>query len=107
MPGDRLICAATAAMVIAVASFAAVVSYSHIYDLGRLHGQDGTAGTAAAAVGGRADPGRLAGAAARGPQRALSASPGPVRTVAGVRGTIAANGASGWPYGPVGVVLST
>jgi hypothetical protein len=43
VPGDRLICAATAAIVIAVAAFAAVVSYSHIYDLGRLHGQDGTA----------------------------------------------------------------
>jgi ribosomal protein S18 acetylase RimI-like enzyme len=34
---------ATAAVVCAVAAFAAVVSYSHIYGLGRTHGQDGTA----------------------------------------------------------------
>jgi hypothetical protein len=34
---------ATAAVVCAVAAFAAVVSYSHIYGLGRAHGQDGTA----------------------------------------------------------------
>jgi hypothetical protein len=40
---DRLIRAATAAVVCAVAAFAAVVSYSHIYDLGHAHGQDGTA----------------------------------------------------------------
>ena len=43
MTGDRLIRAATAAVVTAVAAFAAVVSYYHIYDLGRAHGQDGTA----------------------------------------------------------------
>ena len=43
MTGDRLIRAATAAVVTAVAAFAAVVSYSHVYDLGRLHGQSGTA----------------------------------------------------------------
>jgi hypothetical protein len=41
--GDRLIRAATAAVVGAVAAFAAVVSYSHSYDLGHAHGQDGTA----------------------------------------------------------------
>ena len=41
--GDRVIRLATAAMVCAVAAFAAVVSYSHIYGLGRAHGQDGTA----------------------------------------------------------------
>jgi hypothetical protein len=42
--GDRLIrtATATAAVVCAVAGFAAVVSCSHIYDLGRAHGQDGT-----------------------------------------------------------------
>ena len=43
MSGDRLIRFATAAVVCAVAGFAAVVSYSHIYDLGHAHGQDGTA----------------------------------------------------------------
>jgi hypothetical protein len=43
MTGDWLIRAATAAVVTAVAAFAAVVSYSHVFDLGRLHGQSGTA----------------------------------------------------------------
>jgi hypothetical protein len=41
--GDRVIRFATAAVVCAVAGVAAVVSYSHIYGLGRAHGQDGTA----------------------------------------------------------------
>jgi hypothetical protein len=41
--GDRAIRLGTAAVVLAVAAFAAVVSYSHIYDLGRAHGQSGTA----------------------------------------------------------------
>jgi Protein of unknown function (DUF2637) len=41
--GDRVIRLTTAAMVCVVAAFAAVVSYSHIYGLGRAHGQDGTA----------------------------------------------------------------
>jgi hypothetical protein len=41
--GDRVIRFTTAAGVCAVAAFAAVVSYSHIYGLGREHGQDGTA----------------------------------------------------------------
>jgi len=41
--GDRTIRTATAAVVLAVAAFAAVVSYSHIYDLGHAHGQSGTA----------------------------------------------------------------
>lgn len=43
MTGDRIIRFVTAAVVCAVAAFAAVVSYSHIYGLGRAHGQDGTA----------------------------------------------------------------
>jgi hypothetical protein len=43
MNTDRLIRGSTAAVVTAVAGFAAVVSYSHIYDLGRAHGQSGTA----------------------------------------------------------------
>jgi hypothetical protein len=41
--GDRFIRYATALVVCAVAGFAAIVSYSHIYDLGRSHGQAGTA----------------------------------------------------------------
>lgn len=43
MSGDRVIRLATAAVVCAVAAFAAVVSYSHIYGPGRAHGQDGPA----------------------------------------------------------------
>lgn len=38
MSGDRVIRFGTAAVVCAVAVFAAVVSYSHIYGLGRAHG---------------------------------------------------------------------
>jgi hypothetical protein len=41
--GDRVIRFAPAAVVCAVAAVAAVVSYSHIYGLGRAYGQDGTA----------------------------------------------------------------
>ena len=43
MTGDRVIRLATAAVVCAVAVFAAVVSFSHVYGLGRAHGKDGTA----------------------------------------------------------------
>lgn len=41
--GDTVIRALAAFVVLAVAAFAAVVSYSHIFELGRAHGQDGTA----------------------------------------------------------------
>jgi hypothetical protein len=41
--GDRVIRGSAAMVVLAVAAFAAVVSYSHIYDLGRAHGQAGVA----------------------------------------------------------------
>jgi Protein of unknown function (DUF2637) len=41
--GDRLLRASAAIVVLAIAAFAAVVSYSHIYDLGRAHGQAGVA----------------------------------------------------------------
>src|SRR5690349_16539136 len=39
---DQPIKAITALVVAAVAIFAAVVSYSHFFNLGRTHGQDGT-----------------------------------------------------------------
>lgn len=41
--GDTVIRWLAAAVVLAVAAFGAIVSYSHIYVLGRAHGQDGTA----------------------------------------------------------------
>ena len=43
MNADRWIRSATSGAAVAVAGFAAVVSYSHIYDLGRSHGQSGLA----------------------------------------------------------------
>lgn len=43
MNGDRRTRVATAAVVVTVAAFAAIVSYSHIFDLGREHGQSGVA----------------------------------------------------------------
>jgi hypothetical protein len=42
LTADRLISVATTGAVVAVAGFAAVVSYAHFYDLGRANGQDGT-----------------------------------------------------------------
>ena len=41
--GDTVIRVLAAIVVLAVAAFAAIVSYSHIFELGRHHGQDGTA----------------------------------------------------------------
>jgi Protein of unknown function (DUF2637) len=41
--GDTAIRVLAAIVVLAVAAFAAIVSYSHIFELGRHHGQDGTA----------------------------------------------------------------
>src|SRR6185437_14506123 len=41
--GDTVIRVMAAIVVLAVAAFAAIVSYSHIFELGRAHGQDGTA----------------------------------------------------------------
>jgi hypothetical protein len=43
MTGNRTTRLATTGVVLTVAAFAAVVSYSHIYDLATAHGQSGTA----------------------------------------------------------------
>src|SRR6266851_10400451 len=59
---------------------------------------------AAAAVGGRADRGRVPGAAARGTQRPASTSPGPVHAL--VAATLAANALYGLAWGVLGVALS-
>jgi Protein of unknown function (DUF2637) len=104
--GDRLILGAAAAAVTAVAGFAAVVSYSHIYDLARAHGQ---AGTAARLLPLSVD-GLIVAASlvmlheARGQRQA----PALARAMLGlgVAATVAANVAYGARYGLVGAVIS-
>ena len=106
MSADALIRIATAAVVSAVAAFAAVVSYSHIYDLARQHGEAGTAGRllplsvdglilAASLVAlHEARAGRSVPSLAR------------VALVLGVAATIAANVAYGVGYGWAGALIS-
>jgi hypothetical protein len=107
MTGDRLIRAATAAVVTAVASFAAVVSYSHIYDLGRVHGQ---AGTAARLLPLSVD-GLILAASLVMLHEARNRRPAPALARfalwLGIAATLGANAAYGAPYGPLGVVVST
>ncbi len=105
MTGDRVIRFVTALAVLAVAVIAAIVSYSHIYDLGRTHGQDGTA---ARLLPLSVDGLILAASlvlllAARNHQRA----PALPRFAlwAGIGSTVAANLAYGVPYGPVGTIV--
>ncbi len=54
MTGDRGDSLRDGGLVCAVAAFAAVLSYSHSYGLGRAHGQDGTAARLLPFVCGRA-----------------------------------------------------
>ena len=106
MSRGRAIRALTAAVVLAVASFAAVVSYSHIYDLGRTHGQ---AGTAARLLPLSVD-GLIVAAglvllhAARDAQDA----PGLARCMLwlGIAATVGANVAYGARFGVLGAVIS-
>lgn len=103
---DRMIRWGTSLVVVAVAAFAAVVSYSHIYDLGRAHGQAGTAARllplsvdglilAASLV--------LLGAARRRlPRPALAQW----MLGLGIGATVAANVAFGAAYGLLGAVIS-
>jgi hypothetical protein len=104
--GDRWIRRSTSAVVVTVAAFAAIVSYSHIYDLGRSHGQSGTAArllplsvdgliVAASLV--------MLHEARRG-----RPAPGLARSMLGlgVSATVAANVAYGVVYGWLGAVIS-
>ncbi len=106
LTADRLILVAMTLAVVAVASFAAVVSYSHFYDLGRAHGQDGTSARltplsvdllilAASLV--------LLWSARNNVQ-----VPKPIRLVlvTSVGATIAGNVLDGWADGPVGAALN-
>jgi hypothetical protein len=95
-----------AAVVLAVAGFAAITSYSHIYDLGRTHGQ---AGTAARLLPLSVDGLILAAglvllhAARNGGQ----APPlGRCMLWLGIAATVGANIAYGVRYGPLGAVIS-
>jgi Protein of unknown function (DUF2637) len=107
MTGDRLIRASTALVVTAVAAFAAVVSYSHIYDLGRAHGQ---AGTAARLLPLSVD-GLILAASLVMLHEARNRRPAPplarFALWLGIAATLGANAAYGAPYGPLGVVVST
>jgi hypothetical protein len=107
MTGDRLIRVSTALVVTAVAAFAAVVSYSHIYDLGRFHGQ---AGTAARLLPLSVD-GLILAASLVLLHEARTGRPAPplarFALWLGIGATLGANAAYGAPYGPLGVVVST
>ena len=106
MTGDRVIRFTAALAVLAVAVIAAIVSYSHVYDLGRTHGQSGTA---ARLLPLSVDGLILAASlvlllAARNHQRA----PALARSALwlGIGATVAANLTYGLPYGPVGAIVS-
>jgi hypothetical protein len=107
MNSDRLIRVTTALVVTAVAAFAAVVSYSHIYDLGRAHGQ---AGTAARLLPLSVD-GLILAASLVMLHEARNKRPAPALARfalwLGIAATLGANAAYGAPYGPLGVVVST
>jgi hypothetical protein len=106
IPADRLILVAMALAVVAVAGFAAVVSYSHFYDLGRALGQDGTSARLTPLS---VDLLILASSlvllwAARNNVQV----PKPIRLVlvTSVGATIAGNVLDGWADGPVGAALN-
>jgi Protein of unknown function (DUF2637) len=104
--GDGAIRWATVVAVAAVATIAAVVSYSHIYDLGHSHGQSGTAA--------RLLPLSVDGLIVAASLVLLQAARNDRRAPAlarftlwlGIGTTIAANLAYGVPYGPVGAAVS-
>ena len=104
--GDTVIRYLTAAVVLAVAAFAAVVSYSHIFDLGHLHGQDGTA----ARLLPLSVDGLIAAASFVMLHAARNKLPVPLLSrlmlALGVGATVAANVAYGLPFGWLSAVVS-
>src|SRR5258708_5799387 len=106
MQGDRSIRAATAGVVLAVAGFAAVVSYSHIYDLARAHGQTGTA----ARLLPLSVDGLILAASLVLLHEARNRRPAPALARCmlglGVGATITANVVYGLPFGAMGAVIS-
>ena len=105
MTGDRLIRIAAAGVVAAVAAFAAVVSYSHIYDLGRGHGGS----VLAARLLPLSVDGLILAMSLVMLHEARNARPAPVLArcmlALGVAATLAANVAYGAAYGAVGAVI--
>ncbi len=106
MTGDRAIRAASAGVVTAVAAFAAVVSYSHVYDLGRLHGQSGTA----ARLLPLSVDGLIVAASLVLVHEARNGRPAPALArwmlALGVGATIAGNVLYGVSFGPLGAIVS-
>jgi Protein of unknown function (DUF2637) len=104
--GDKVIRLLTAFVVLAVAAFAAVVSYSHIFDLGHLHGQDGTA----ARLLPLSVDGLIAAASLVMLHAARNKLPVPplsrLMLALGVGATVAANVAYGLPFGWLSAVVS-
>jgi Protein of unknown function (DUF2637) len=104
---DKLIRIATALVVSAVAAFAAIVSYSHIYDLARVHGQ---AGTAARLLPLSVDGLILAASLVLLHEaRADREAPGLAQLMLGlgVAATVGANVLFGLPWGWLGAVISS
>jgi Protein of unknown function (DUF2637) len=103
--GDRLIRIAAAGVVAAVAAFAAVVSYSHIYDLGRGHGGS----VLAARLLPLSVDGLILAMSLVMLHEARNGRPAPVLArcmlALGVTATLAANVAYGAAYGAVGAVI--
>ncbi|HUK72219.1 MAG TPA: DUF2637 domain-containing protein, partial [Streptosporangiaceae bacterium] len=102
----RLIRVLTAGTVLAVAAFAAVVSYSHVFGLGRAHGQSG----AAARLLPLSVDGLIAAASLVMLHEARQQRPTPplARWMLGlgVAATLAANVAYGLPWGLAGAAVS-
>jgi hypothetical protein len=106
MNTDRIIRGSTAAVVTAVAGFAAVVSYSHIYDLGHTHGQSGTA----ARLLPLSVDGLILAASLVMLHEARNKRPAPALSRCmlwlGIAATVGANVAYGSGYGLLGMVIS-
>lgn len=102
---DRWIRRATAAVVWCVAAFAAVVSYAHIYDLGRGHGGSRTAATLLPL----SVDGLILAMSLVMLHEARNGRPAPflgrAMLALGIAATLAANVTYGAAWGPVGAVI--
>lgn len=103
---DSLIFVGATLVVIAVAAFAAVASYSHIFDLARQYGQSGTS----ARLSPLSIDGVILAASLMMLHRSRQGEPSPfgirVMLWGGVAATLAANAASGAHWGAAGMVIA-